>query len=73
MSHWRETSARIIKKVLEETKGQDEKAIKKALKEAYPFGIKSMHPYQVWLSEIKNQRLGKQKKQVIINNQSSLF
>lgn len=53
---WRETSREIIYRVLTETKGQDEKAIRKALKDAYPFGERAMHPYKVWLDEIKVQR-----------------
>jgi hypothetical protein len=48
----------IIHRVLQETKGQDEKAIRKALREAYPWGERSMHPYKIWISEIAVQ-LGK--------------
>lgn len=53
---WREAARPIIAKVLADTKGQDEKAIKAALFAAYPFGPREHHPYKIWLSEIKMQR-----------------
>jgi hypothetical protein len=55
-SNWREHSRKVIQRVLEETKGQDEKTIRKALTDAYPFGERAMHPYKIWLDEIKVQR-----------------
>lgn len=55
MSHWRNKSRKIIHRVLEDTKGQDAKAIRKALRDAYPFGERAMHPYKIWLSEIQIQ------------------
>ena len=48
--------APIITEVLKETEGKQEKEIRKALKDAYPFGQRAMHPYKVWLDEIKRQR-----------------
>ena len=53
---WRDRARPIIAKVLAETKGQDEKAIKAALFDAYPFGPREYHPYKIWLDEIKRQR-----------------
>ena len=53
---WRQIAAPIIHQVLEDTKGLPEKEIKKALREAYPFGQRAMHPYKIWLDEIKKQR-----------------
>lgn len=53
---WRDKAAPIIAQVLKETAGQDEKTIKKALREAYPFGERAMHPYKIWCDEIKRQR-----------------
>jgi hypothetical protein len=52
---WRDRARPIIQKVLQETKGQDEKAVRKALREAYPWHERSMHPYKIWLDEIKIQ------------------
>ena len=73
---WRDYAAPIIAKVLKETKGQDEKAIKQALRDAYPFGERKYHPYKIWLDEIKVQRgLRKfgHKPEVTPENQTDLF
>lgn len=61
---WREYCAPIIAKVLINTKGLSEKEIRKALKEAYPYGQRAMHPYKIWLDEIKCQRRLKRRKKV---------
>lgn len=55
-SHWRDKAAPIIAKILEATKGRDEKEIRAALRAAYPFNERKYHPYQIWLSEIRIQR-----------------
>jgi hypothetical protein len=74
---WREHAKPIIKQVLKDTAGQPEKVIRKALKEAYPFGLRQYHPYKIWLDEIKVQR-GKRKfneraRDVVPKNQTSIF
>jgi hypothetical protein len=53
---WRSLAAPIITRVLEETKGQPEPVIRKALTDAYPFHERRMYPYKVWLDEINRQR-----------------
>ncbi len=53
---WRDLARPKIAAVLAATKGQDEKAIKKALFDAYPFGERKYLPYKVWLDEIQRQR-----------------
>lgn len=45
-----------IARVLEATKGQTEREIRRALREAFPWGIRKYWPYKVWLSEIRRQR-----------------
>jgi hypothetical protein len=55
-SRWRRYAAPIIARVLKETEGQEERVIRRALRAAYPFGERAMHPYKVWLDEIKKQR-----------------
>jgi hypothetical protein len=55
-SYWRSRARPIIAKVLRETKGQDEKVIREALFEAYPFGQRQYHPYKIWCDEIRRQR-----------------
>lgn len=59
---WRSIAAPIIAKVLAETIGKEESEIRKALREAYPFGQRSLHPYKVWCDEIQKQRGIKKKK-----------
>jgi hypothetical protein len=77
MSTWREGCRPIIEKVLKDTKGQDEKEIRKALKEAYPYGTRKYHPYKIWLDEIKRQRglkkLGIKSRDHVGPNQINLF
>lgn len=53
---WRETAAPIIAHVLAETAGQEERVIRRALRDAYPFGQRAMHPYRVWCDEVQRQR-----------------
>lgn len=53
---WRQIAAPIIAEVLRDTAGQSEKEIRKALREAYPFGERRMHPYKVWCDEVRRQR-----------------
>lgn len=74
-STWREHCATIIAQVLIDTKGQTEKQIKAALREAYPYGQRSLHPYKIWCDEIKVQRGLKKRKrndQVLVG-QISMF
>lgn len=56
---WRDKCAPIIAKVLQEHIFCDEKMINKALHDAYPFRERAMHPYKIWLDEIKRQRKNK--------------
>ncbi len=60
---WRDSARPIIAKVIKENRGMPETVIKKALFEAYPFGERRMHPYKIWLDEIKIQT-GKKKRGV---------
>ena len=52
---WRDSARPIIAKVLSDNIGKTDKEIRKALKDAYPFGARQYHPYKVWLDEIKVQ------------------
>lgn len=58
MSYWRDKSLEIIREVLEECKDADEATKRRRLREAYPFGERSMHPYKIWCDEV-NRALGK--------------
>ena len=52
---WRQIAAPIIAEVLKETAGQDERTIRRALRDAYPFGQRAMHPYKAWCDEVQRQ------------------
>lgn len=71
---WRDHCRPIITQVLKDTEGQHEGLIKRALFDAYPYGQRKMHPYKIWLDEIKVQRGLKKSKMPIENpNQQKLF
>lgn len=55
MSSWRDRAAPIIRGVILEVGREDEKKLRKALFDAYPFGERKYTPYKIWLDEIKRQ------------------
>jgi hypothetical protein len=57
-SRWRTRARSLVAAVLEETKGQDERAVRKALRDAYPFGERAHYPYKVWCDEVRRARSG---------------
>lgn len=71
---WRDSAKPIIAEVLKITRGRTEQEIRKALKEAYPWGVRAMHPYKIWCDEIKVQR-GLKKKKILPTpqNQTDMF
>lgn len=71
---WRQIAAPIIAEVLRQTKGWDEPDIRRALREAYPFGMRKYWPYKVWLDEIRRQRgFAPKKADYTDKNQRQLF
>jgi hypothetical protein len=56
--NWRDKARPIIAAVIAEIGTGDEKALRKALRAAYPFGPREYHPYRIWCDEI-NVQLGK--------------
>jgi hypothetical protein len=55
MGDWRKASYKAIREVINANPGLSEKELRKKISEAYPFGQRAMHPYKVWLSEVKVQ------------------
>jgi alpha-D-ribose 1-methylphosphonate 5-triphosphate synthase subunit PhnG len=49
---WRERARPIIAEVIGR---DDEKALRAALLDAYPFGPRKYYPYKAWLAEINSQ------------------
>lgn len=54
-SRWRRRAREVIQEVIKRVGRSDEKALRKAISDAYPFGARANHPYTVWLSEVKFQ------------------
>lgn len=52
-SYWRDRATPIIAEVIARVGRDDERALRKALHDAYPFGERSMHPYKIWRDEIR--------------------
>ena len=59
-SYWRDRAAPIIAEVIASVGRDDERALRKALAESYPWGEKRMHPYKIWRDEIRRQLEGRQ-------------
>jgi len=70
---WRDSARPLIAKALEATKGKTEQEIRRALRDAYPWGERRMHPYKIWCDEIKVQRGLNRKKVFIAKNQTDIF
>jgi hypothetical protein len=50
---WRERAKIVIKEIVDEVGLDDIEALKKALFDGYPFGMRKYYPYRVWLEEQK--------------------
>jgi len=59
-SYWRDIAGPIIREVIDRVGRGDERALQKALRKAYPWGEKRMHPYKIWRDEIRRQLEGRQ-------------
>ena len=59
---WRNNCQPIIAEVIADVGTDDMKALRKALRDAYPYGERKMWPYKVWCSEVRKQ-LGLDKKE----------
>lgn len=69
---WRDSAKPIIHRIITENEGKTEKEIRDALREAYPWGERAMHPYKIWCDEI-NKQLKKPKKVIENHLQTKLF
>lgn len=59
-SYWRDRAVPIIREVIARVGRDDERALRKALHDAYPFGERQLHPYKIWRDEIRRQLEGRQ-------------
>lgn len=54
-SYWRKIAAPIISRVIAEHGTDNMRGLRRALREAYPFGPRRFHPYRIWCDEIRRQ------------------
>lgn len=53
-AYWRSESIAAIKEALASLPADaDEKAKRKAISAAYPFGERALYPYKIWLEEVR--------------------
>jgi len=57
-STWRNAAAPIIARVIREVGTDNLPALRRALREAYPWDCQHGHPYKIWLNEIRRQLAG---------------
>ena len=67
---WRQSCSGLIAQVIREHKSLPLKDIKKALRNAYPFGQRKRHPYKIWCDEVSTQ-LGTKKKKIKQNKENN--
>ena len=54
-SYWRPMASEIIREVIATVGRDDPKALRKALRDAYPWGERRLHPYRIWCDEVNRQ------------------
>lgn len=52
---WRDKAKPIIAAVIAQHQGEDITIVRRALREAYPFGPREYHPYRIWCDEVRAQ------------------
>lgn len=53
-SPWRLHARNVIQAAIRTCQSSDPKVIRKAIRDAYPYGLRANHPYQIWCSEVKS-------------------
>ena len=69
---WRDRARPLIAKIISRHGTEDIKGLRKALREAFPFGPREYHPYRIWLDEIRVQ-LGTKPKRTADKEKPTLF
>jgi hypothetical protein len=68
---WRDVARPIIASVIRRHRNEPEEQVRKALREAYPWGERAMWPYKVWCSEVRRQLgtevKGRQTREELVN------
>ena len=57
MKSWRDEARPIVARAIRDgrAKGLEGKELRKHVHSFYPFGERAMHPYKIWLDEVKRQ------------------
>ena len=55
VSRWRRAAAPIIAQAIAEVGINDMKALRRRLREDYPFDVRKYWPYKIWCDEVKRQ------------------
>jgi hypothetical protein len=57
MKSWRDVARPIVAKAIREGRanGLEDKELRKWVHRSYPFGERAMHPYKIWLDEVRRQ------------------
>ena len=69
---WRDKARPIIAKVIADVGTSDMSRLRRALREAYPWGPREYHPYKIWCDEIRVQ-LGTKPKRTVDEQKPTLF
>jgi hypothetical protein len=59
---WRDKARPVIADVIRRVGRGDDKALRSALRDAYPFGVRKYHPYRIWCDEVRVQLEQEQEK-----------
>lgn len=59
MNSWEAESMQIIRNVLKDNEHSTESELKRALKDAYPFGERKHWPYKIWCNCVKRALAGR--------------
>lgn len=59
MNSWEAESMQIIRNVLKDNEHSTESELKRALKDAYPFGERKHWPYKIWCGCVKRALAGR--------------
>ena len=54
-SRWRDRARPIIARVIADNPGLPVEELRKLISAEYPFGERAMHPYKIWLDEVRTQ------------------
>lgn len=58
MASWRDEARPVVADVVRRVGLTDRKALRVALRDAYPFGERAYWPYKAWLAEVRAQTGG---------------